>query len=239
MWQAGTSAVIPLLVENSTALWTSSAWCFLLVFSMLFLQITLFLFTLLCKTVHQAVSNSCSPDGFTAVTCHLEFPKGWPIRKHFIRFSFLSEIECLLSVFMDTAGTSWYFWGEGWEFEAVQVGNDEEVVSMIFNGELSAGNLCCSFMCWVAVQVFQQTFHIWIFCCWTWLPTHCSDYCSAALPAACPAFTLWVFSLWLNEGQSKSLSQFRQYMHFWIFGLVTWRVFLATAETEDRKNQVF
>lgn len=38
------------------------------------------------------------------------------------------------------------------KFEAVQIGNDEEVISsLIFNGELSAGNFCCSLMCWVAV----------------------------------------------------------------------------------------
>lgn len=132
------------------------------------------------------------------------------IKKAFYQVWFSSrDAECLLSVFMDTAGT-WYLWGEGWEFEAIQVDNDGELLSsVIFNGELSTGNLCCSFMCWVAVQVCQQTFHIWIFCCWTWLPTHCAHHRSAALPTACPAITCVGVSPQLNESQNKSLSQFR------------------------------
>lgn len=155
----------------------------------------------------------------------LQWPAIWSsikigqIKKAFYQVWFSSrDAECLLSVFMDTAGT-WYFWGEGWEFEAVQVGNDGEVLSsVIFKGELSTGNLCCSFMCWVAVQVCQQTFHIWIFCCWTWLPTHCAHCLQHVWPSPVRVFLSNSMKGRINPFLSSDSTWISDYLVWWLGG---------------------
>lgn len=170
--------------------------------------------------VHQAVSNSCSPDTSP------QWPASWSSLKTAQLGSTLSGLvffqRCWVpfkcSWILLALGT---YAGEGWESQAVQVGNNGRVISnVVFNGELSTMKVWCSFMCCVAAYGSKHfafgssvvgldlllTAQIII-------PLLCLQH---VLPSP-----LWVFVAQLNKMQNKSLSRFRQYMHFWMFGLVT------------------
>lgn len=138
--------------------------------------------------VCQTASSSCCPDASP------QWPTSWSSLRTGRLESILSGLvfsqRCWvhLCMFMETAGT-WYFCKEELRIWSCPSWFWWKMISnVIFNGEISTGKGCCSFMCWVAVQVCQQTLCIWTFCCWSWTP-RCSDHCFVALPAVCPTIT--------------------------------------------------